>query len=147
MALTLSSPFLQETKATFCGLEDDAVEPFISLSKTLKYTLARESLTRLRSSLELVIAFVKPFCVGYRESFKLVASRYLLHILQILSFPPNLDLRHSTSPLHQYLMELSKMIFWDHSHLYYNSPRLDSGGGGGGISSCDDDADMFGLGV
>ncbi|GKC38421.1 hypothetical protein Tco_1050805 [Tanacetum coccineum] len=115
--------------------------------------MARESLTRLRSSLELVIAFVKPFCVGYRESFKLVASRYLLHILQILSFPPNLDLRHSTSPLHQYLMELSKMIFWDHSHLYYNSPRLDSLYGPivevvvGGISSCDDDADMFGLGV
>ncbi|GJS32531.1 hypothetical protein Tco_0530913 [Tanacetum coccineum] len=48
-----------ETKATFCGLEDDAVEPFISLSKTLRL-LYKSS--KLRLSTPGLVLIIKETC-------------------------------------------------------------------------------------
>ncbi|GJU86168.1 retrovirus-related pol polyprotein from transposon TNT 1-94 [Tanacetum coccineum] len=63
-----------ETKATFCGLEDDAVEPFISLSKTLRL-LYKSS--KLRLSTPGLVLIIKETCDQAEDkSFKTVASIY-----------------------------------------------------------------------
>ncbi|GJZ76790.1 hypothetical protein Tco_0641462 [Tanacetum coccineum] len=144
-----------ETNATFCGLEDDAVELYITFRplRFLYKSSKLRSVTSLFAS-SLLRKLGTRQSVDYRESFKLLLQRYTFASSWglVISTKSRFDGHTTISFGISHLMELGKMIFCSGRQDLNLSLCIcrvcwvgvcgddGGGGGGGGISSCDPDS-------